>query len=221
MTHTVPCSADFDITDPQFGCQQLAGVLKYSKASVANIQHLAGVLKYWKASVANIQHLSCLTQLTHLSCTANSEFDSLEELQQLPLLHTLSLSRLSAVPRDIQDFKFVQSLRLHGFHQEVCNIESHTQLTHLAISMYHQDIVKEILLPTSNGVKLLSLDVWGPPGHEHIFHLKNLTFAARLVQMSSYDASPNNIEQADLSALSSVTCLQCMSRNCAPKSLIV
>ncbi len=190
MTRTVPCSADFDITDPQFGCQQLAGVLTH-----------------WEADIAYVQQLSCLTQMTHLSCTANSEFGSLEELQQLPLLQTLSLSRLSAVPRDIQNFKFVQSLRLHGIDEEVCNIESHTQLTHLRISMYHQDRVKEILLPFGNGVKLRNLDVWGP-GHEHIFHLRNLTFATCLEKMSLYDASPQNIEQANLSALSVLTRLQ-------------
>ena len=197
-THVIPCSADFDITDPQFGCQQLAGVLKH-----------------WRADIACVQQLSCLTQLTHLSCTADSEFGSLEELQQLPLLQTLSLSRLFIVSNHVHNFKFIQSLRLHGLDEEVCNIESHTQLTHLQISMYHQDRVKEILLPIGTGMKLRSLDVWGPPGHEHIFHLKNLTFATRLEEMSFYDASPQNIEQANLSALSFLTCLQCMSTNCA------
>ncbi len=57
--------------------------------------------------------------MTHLSWTANSERGPPEELQQLPLLQTLSLSRLSAVPRDKQNFKFVQSLRLHGIGEDI------------------------------------------------------------------------------------------------------
>ncbi len=149
------------------------------------------MLKHWQADIACVQQLSCLTQLTHLSCTADSEFGSLEELQQLPLLQTLSLSRLFIVSNHVHNFKLIQSLRLHGLDEEVCNIESHTQLTHLQISMYHQDRVKEILLPIGTGMKLRSLDVWGPPGHEHIFHLKNFTFATRLEEMSVYDASPH------------------------------
>ncbi len=197
MTHTVPRSADFDITDPQFGFQQLAGVLTH-----------------WEADIAYVQQLSCLTQMTHLSCTANSEFGFLEELQQLPLLQTLSLSRLSAVPRDIQNFKFVQSLRLHGIDEEVCNIESYTQLTHLRISIYHNDRVKEILLPFGNGVKLRSLDIWGPC-HEHVFHLRNLTFATHLEKMSLYSASPQNIEKANLSAFPFLTRLQVSTPKCA------
>ncbi len=79
MTHTVSWYSDFDITDPQIGCQQLAGVLKH-----------------WETDIAYVQQLSSLTQLTHLSCTARSELGSLEELQQLSLLQTLRLSRLSA-----------------------------------------------------------------------------------------------------------------------------
>ena len=43
VTYT-PCYADFDITDPQNGCQQLAGLLTY-----------------WKAETAYIQQLCCLT----------------------------------------------------------------------------------------------------------------------------------------------------------------
>ena len=107
MTHTVPCSADFDITDPQFGCQQLAGVLTH-----------------WEADIAYVQQLSCLTQLTHLSWNAECELSSVEELQQLSLLQTLELPRLSAVPRDVHNFKFVQSLSLHGIEEQVCSIES-------------------------------------------------------------------------------------------------
>jgi len=107
MTHTVPCSADFDITDPQFGCQQLAGVLTH-----------------WEADIAYVQQLSCLTQLTHLSWNAECELSSVEELQQLSLLQTFELPRLSAVPRDVHNFKFVQSLSLHGIEEQVCSIES-------------------------------------------------------------------------------------------------
>ena len=196
LTHTVPYYADFDITDPQNGCQQLAGVLKY-----------------WEAGIANIQQLSCLRQLTHLSCTANSELGSLEELQQLSLLQTLSLSRLSAVLRDVHNFKFVQSLRLHGIEEEVCNIESYT-LTHLQISIHRQDTVKEILLPFGNCVKLQSLGICGYC-HEHTFHLKNLTLATRLEKMSLYSESPQNFEQANLSSLPNLTQLQVKSPNCA------
>ena len=70
--------------------------------------------------------------------------------------------------------------------------------------------MKEILLPFGNGVKLHNLDIWGPC-HEHIFHLKNLTFATRLEEMSLYSASPQNIEQGYLSALPFLTQLQFMS----------
>ncbi|DBB07102.1 TPA: hypothetical protein ACH3X1_011681 [Trebouxia sp. C0004] len=196
MTHTVPCSANFDITDPQFGCQQLAGVLIH-----------------WQADIEYVQQFSCLTQLTHLSCAGKSELGSVEELQQLSLLQTLTLPRLSAVPEDVHNFKFVQSLSLHGIGEQVCNIESYTQLTHLRISIYHADTVMKIILPLGNGVKLRSLDMWGPC-HQHIFHLRNLTLATRLEKISAYSASPQNIEQANLSALPFLTQLEFMSPSC-------
>jgi len=197
VTNTVPCYADFDITDPQNGCQQLVGLLTS-----------------WKAETAYVQQLSCLTQLAHLSWTAKSELGSLEDLQQLSLLQTLTLSRLPAVPRDIHNFKFVQSLRLRGIDEEVCDIKSYTQLTHLRISIYHKDRVKEVLLPIGNGVKLYSLDIWGPC-HEHIFHFRNLIFATCVERMSLYSLSPQNIEQANLSALPFLTRLQLLSPSCA------
>jgi len=173
------------------------------------------VLKYWKASVANILQLSCLTQLTHLSCTVKSELSFLEELQHLSLLETLTLSRLPAVPRDVHNFRFVQSLSLDGFKEQECNIESYTQLTHLRISVHHQNTMKEILLPFGQGVKLHSLDIWGPCQEPHTFHLRSLTCATRLEKMSLYDASPQNIEQANLSALPFLTCLRFISPSCA------
>ncbi len=197
LTHTVPRYAGFDVTDPQNGCQQLAGVVKD-----------------WQASIANIQQLSCLTQLTHLSCTANSEVGFLEELQQLSLLQKLTLSRLYAVPRDVHNFRLVQSLSLHGIEEQLCNTESYTQLTHLRISIQSKDTVKEILLPAGFVVKLRSLDIWGPC-HEHIINLKNLTFATQLEDMRLYSASPQNIKQLDLSALPFLTRLQLMDPNCA------
>jgi len=193
VTYTVPCHADFDITDPQNGCHQLAGLLTY-----------------WKAETAYIQQLCCLTQLTHLSWTAKSELASLEDLQQLSLLQTLTLPRLSAVPRDVHNFKFVQSLSLHGIEEQICSIESYTQLTHLRISISPPDTVTELILPFGDDVKLRSLDIWGPL-HEHIFHLRNLTCATPLEQMSLYDVSLQNIEQANLSALPFLTCLQFIS----------
>ncbi|DBA97929.1 TPA: hypothetical protein ACH3X3_012777 [Trebouxia sp. C0006] len=104
--------AEFDITDPQNGCQ-----------------HLAGLLTYWIAETAYVQQLSCLTQLTHLSWTAESELGSPEDLQQLSLLQTLELPRLPAVPRDVHIFKIVQSLSLHGIEEQICRMESYTQLT--------------------------------------------------------------------------------------------
>ena len=198
LTHTIPFHADFDITDPKNGCQQLAGVLKY-----------------WEAGIASIQQLSCLAQMTRLSWTAKSELGSLKDLQQLPLLQTLTLSRLSAVPRDIHNFKFVQSLRLHGIEEEVCDIESYTQLTHLQISIHRQNTMKEILLPFGNDVKLHSLDIWGPCQELHTFHLRNLTLALCLVEMSLSSRSPQNFEQADLSALPFLTKLQVTDPNCA------
>ena len=189
MTNTVPYYAKFAITDPQNGCQQLAGLLTY-----------------WTAETAYVQQLSCLTQLTHLSWTAESELGSPEDLQQLSLLQTLELPRLPAVPRDVHNFKFVQSLSLHGIEEQICRMESYTQLT----SICHFGTVKEITLPFGDGVKLRSLDISGPC-HEHIFHLRNLTYATRLEEMRLYSASPQNIEQANLSALSFLSCLQCMS----------
>ncbi len=153
--------------------------------------------------------------MTRLSWTAKSELGSLKDLQQLPLLQTLTLSRLSAVPRDIHNFKFVQSLRLHGIEEEVCDIESYTQLTHLQISIHRQDTVKEILLPFGNDVKLHSLDIWGPCQELHTFHLRNLTLAICLVEMSLSSRSPQNFEQADLSALPFLTKLQVTDPNCA------
>ena len=193
MTYTVSCCSDFDITDPINGCQQLAGLLNYREAKIAYVQQL-----------------SCLTRLTRLSWTAKSERSPLEDLEQLSLLQTLELSRLSSFPWNIQNLKFVQSLRLCGIDEEVCNIESHTQLTHLLISISYKDRVKEILLPCGNGVKLRRLDIWGPC-HGHIFHLRNLTFATRLEKMSLSSAFPQNIEQVSSSALSFLTCLQCVS----------
>ncbi|DBA97956.1 TPA: hypothetical protein ACH3X3_012798 [Trebouxia sp. C0006] len=71
--------AGFDITDPQNGCHQLAGLLTY-----------------WEAETAYIQQLCCLTRLTHLSWTAQTELGSVDDLQQLSLLQTLELPRLSA-----------------------------------------------------------------------------------------------------------------------------
>lgn len=97
--------------------------------------------------------------MTRLSWTAKCELGSLKDLQQLPLLQTLTLSRLSGTPRDIHNFKFVQSLRLHGIEEEVWDIEGYTQLTHLQIPIQRQDTVKEILLPFGNDVKLHSLDI--------------------------------------------------------------
>ena len=191
------CHADFDITDPQIGCQQLAGLLKY-----------------WKAGTAYIQQLSCLTHLTRLSCSANSELGSLDALQQLSLLRTLKLSRPSAVLRDVFSFKFVQSLRLHKLEGEVCNIESYTQPTQLWISIQSEDTVKEILVPFSAGVKLRRLDIWGP-SHEHTFHLNNLTLATRLKDIYFCSASPQNFEQANLSALPFLTQLRVARPNCA------
>jgi len=79
VTYTVPCYAGFDITDPQNGCHQLAGLLTY-----------------WEAETAYIQQLCCLTRLTHLSWTAQTELGSVDDLQQLSLLQTLELPRLSA-----------------------------------------------------------------------------------------------------------------------------
>jgi len=197
VTHTVPWYADFDITDPQIGCQELAGVLKH-----------------WKTDIAYVQQLSCLTQLTHLSCTAQSELGSLEELQQLSLLQTLRLSRLSSVSSHVHNLKFVQSLELHGVEEEVCNIDSYTQLTHLFIRC--KDTVKEVLLPFGNGVQLQTLTIHGPGrDHEHIFHLRNLTSATGLEEMSLYSTSPQNIGQAGLSALPFLTSLLFMSPDCA------
>ena len=198
MTHTVPCSADFDVTDPQFGWQQLAGVLKH-----------------WQADIAYVQQFSRPTQLTHLSWTAKSKLGSAEELQQLSRLQTLTLSRLSAVPRDVHNFKFVQSLSLHGIKEQVCSIESYTQLTYLRISIYHPGTVKEIILPFGDGIKLRSLDIWGPC-HQHMFHLRNLTLATGLEKMSLYYASPQNLEQADLSASPFLTQLELMSPDSFP-----
>ena len=194
MTNTVPHYAEFDITDPQNGCQ-----------------HLAGLLTYWIAETAYVQQLSCLTQLTHLSWTAESELGSPEDLQQLSLLQTLELPRLPAVPRDVHIFKIVQSLSLHGIEEQICRMESYTQLT---LSICHFGTVKEITLPFGDGVKLRTFDISGPC-HEHIFHLRNLTYATRLGEMCLYSASPQNIEQANLSALSFLSCLQCMSPSCA------
>ncbi len=94
------------------------------------------------------------------------------------------------------------------------NIESYTQLTHLQISIYYQDRVKEILLPFGNGVKLRSLDI-SDPVHEHIFYLRNVIFATRLEKMSLFSASPQNMEQANLSALPFLTCLQFVSPSSA------
>jgi len=194
VTYTVPCYADFDVTDPPNGCQKLAGLLTY-----------------WQTDTAYIQQLSCLTQLTHLSWTVEAELGSLEDLQQLSLLQTLMLPRLSALPTDVHSLKFVQSLSLH-VEERICSIESYTQLTHLQIFISHPDTVQELTLPFGDGVKLRSLDVWGPC-YEHTLHLRNLTLATCLEKMSLYGASPQNIEQANLSALSSLTCMQCMGPN--------
>ncbi len=188
MTHTLPWYADFDITDPQIGFQQLAGVLNQ-----------------WETDIAYVQQLSCLTQLTHLSCTAESGLGSLEELQQLSLLQTLRLSRLSAVSSHVHNFKFVQSLRLYGIEEEVCNIESYTQLTQLQIQC--KDTMKEILLPFGHGVQLQSLSICGA-SHEHTFCLKNLTWATHLKEMGLGIESPQNFEQVNLSALLFLTQLQ-------------
>ena len=65
----------------------------------------------------------------------------------------------------------------------------------------------ELILPFGDGVKLRSLDIWGPL-HEHIVHLRNLTCATPLEQMSLYHVSLQNIEQANLSALPFLTRLQ-------------
>jgi len=156
-----------------------------------------------------VQQLSCLTQLTHLFWTAESELSSVDELQQLSLLQTLKLRRLSAVPRDVHNFKFVQSLSLHGIEEQVCSIESYTQLTHLQIRINHPDTVKEIILPFGDDVKPRSLELWGP-ARLHFFHLRNLTLATRLEEISLYSASPQSIEQANLSALPFLTEVQLM-----------
>ncbi len=148
--------------------------------------------------------------MTHLSWTAKSELCSLEDLQQIPLLQTLTLPWLSAVPRDVHNFKFVQSLSLHGIEEQICNIESYTQLTHLRICISPPDTVTELVLPFGDGVKLRSLDIWGPL-HEHIFHLRNLTCATPLEKMTLYDVSLQNIEQANLSALPFLTSPQFIS----------
>ncbi len=197
LNRTVLCYADFDITDPLIGCQQLAGLLKY-----------------WKAGTAYIQQLSCLTQLTRLSCYANYELGSLDALQQLSLLRKLKLSRPSAVLRDVHTFKYVQSLRLKRVEGEVCNLESYTQLIHLRISIKSEDTVKEVLLPSSDGVKLCRLEIWGP-SHEHNFHLRNLTLATCLKDINLCYASPQNFEQADLSALPFLTQLRVARPECA------
>ena len=153
MTYTVPCYADFDVTDPPNGCQKLAGLLIY-----------------WQTDTAYIQQLSCLTQLTHLSWTAEAELGSLEDLQQLSLLQTLMLPRLSALPTDVHSLKFVQSLSLH-VEEQICNVKSYTQLTHLQIFISHPDTIQELTLPFGDGVKLRSLDASGPC-YEHTLHLR-------------------------------------------------
>jgi len=118
------------------------------------------------------------------------------------------------VLRDVHSFKFVQSLRLQRIEGEVCNIETYTQLTHLRISIQSEDTVKEILLPFSDGVKLRRLDIWGP-SHEHTFHLRNLTLATRLKDIYLCSSSPQNFEQAKLSALPFLTQLRVARPNCA------
>ncbi len=146
--------------------------------------------------------------------TAKSELGSVEELQQLSLLQTLELRRLSAVPRDVHNFKFVQSLRLHGIEEPVCSIESYTALTHLRICTHHPYTVKKTVLPAGDGVKLRSLDIWGSY-HQHIFHLRNLASATHLEKMSLYSASPQNIEHIHLLALPFLTQVQLMHPDCA------
>ena len=70
------------------------------------------------------------------------------------------------------------------------------------------------MLPFGDGVKLRSLDTWGA-GHEHIFHPRNPTLATCLEKISLYSASPQNIEQANLSALPFLTQVQLLRPDCA------
>ena len=108
------CIAGFDITQAEVGCKKLAGLLTG-----------------WQTDT--VQQLACLTQLTHLSCKVGTNCGSWQDLLQLSLLQSLELREVVTLTTMVTTFVQLQSLTLDGHHEEICNLESCTQLTGLHI----------------------------------------------------------------------------------------
>ncbi len=180
------CLAGFDITQAQLGCKKLAGLL-------------IG----WRTDT--VQQLACLTQLTSLSCKVGPDNGSWQDLLQLSLLQSLELQEVLTLTTIVTTFVQLQSLRLHGHHEEICNLESRTQLTELQIHLLAGDHLKTILLPASNHVMLQTLAIWdGRCKHDHDFCLRNLLLVTHLERLYVACQWLSNMGQVDLNVLPSL-----------------
>ena len=180
------CIAGFDITQAEVGCKKLAGLLTG-----------------WQTDT--VQQLACLTQLTYLSCKVGPDRGSWQGLLQLSLLQSLELREVVTLTTMVTTFVQLQRLVLFGHYEEICNLESCTQLTGLHIHLLPGNQPKTILLPASNHVMLKTLSIRDRRCmHDHDFCLRNLSLATRLEKWNLCCRWLHNMGQVSLTVLPSL-----------------
>ena len=178
------CLAGFDITQARLGCKKLAGLLTGLETDT-------------------VQQLACLTQLTYLSCKVGPDCGSWQELVQLSLLQSLEIR--DTLKNAVTTFVQLQMLSLHGYHEEICNLESCTRLTELHIHLLAGNHLKTILLPASNHVMLQTLHIWDSRCKlDYDICLRNLSLATRLERLYLRCQRLSNMGQANLTVLPSL-----------------
>jgi Leucine-rich repeat (LRR) protein len=177
------CLAGFDITQAQLGCQKLAGLLTGLHTDT-------------------IHQLACLTQL---SCKVGPDCGSLQDLLQLSLLQSLEIREALTLKNVVTTFAQLQSLTLNGHHEEICNLQSCTQLTELYIYFLAGNHLKTILLPASSHVMLRTLGIWDRRCmRDHDFCLRSLSLVTRLERLYVSCQWLSNMGQVNLTALPSL-----------------
>ncbi len=180
------CLAGFDTTQAQLGCKKLAGLLTG-----------------WETDT--VQQLACLTQLTYLSCKFGPHCGSWQDLLQLPLLQSLEIREALTLKNVVTTFAQLQSLTLNGHHEEICNLESCTQLTELYIYIFAGNHFKTILLPASSHVMLRTLGIWDRRCmHDHDFCLRHLSLVTQLERLYVGCQWLSNMGQVNLTVLPSL-----------------
>ena len=119
---------------------------------------------------------------------------------QLSLLQSLEIR--DTLKNAVTTFVQLQMLSLHGYHEEICNLESCTRLTELHIHLLAGNHLKTILLPASNHVMLQTLDIWDSRCKlDYDICLRNLSLATRLERLYLRCQRLSNMGQVNLTVL--------------------